>query len=594
MTRPRLLPALLILTGCAFLSFGEDDPGKATRQKLLHEKLLDHFNFGIDAPREWMNETRDKNGSHWDIKTFYFSGGAAKEHSWDTVFLDPWNKWVNPNKERGVWGENCIKDALQGGYLPWITFYNLAQSNPADYKPGPAQATPTNAKVKETMKAYFEMFTLLMKICAKHAPNPIVVQLEPDEWGHLLLSGKHEGKQLNPETVDIKVGSCGVADLTGLPDNLIGYAQGLKRLRDKYAPNNVLLACNPSGWDSQGSMSGKKFAEYLLKCGCGDWELATFETGDRDKGMAGKTPPYGDQIDICGKLDNHIHWIEEFHKTSGLYVFVWQVAMGNTYYSTCDNTPGHYCDNLAQLLLEDYPKNPNIGRYVQAGCAGFIFNGGQGDSTQAYDNRKDGISNPKPIPGNLGNKPEYADDDGGYLRLRTGGYYKQPYPILGKASPSVSTAATSDAGKPAAASTPPAIPVSVAAAKAKSYKLIDNAALESFKSTLQKRTIDRISSGSTPHIDLVQLHANARVMSCDTKGNMKLKFADDSEMDYSWSQLGSAELASLAVSVAQSESEDRAMAAFFCLWTNKPDSAKVYFEKSPECEQKVRAAFEER
>jgi hypothetical protein len=75
---------------------------------------------------------------------------------------------------------------------------------------------------------------------------------------------------------------------------------------------------------------------------------------------------------------------------------------------------------------------------------------------------------------------------------------------------------------------------------------------------------------------------------------MRLKFPDDSEMDYAWPQLSSVELASLAGSVAQNESEDRAMAAFFCLWTNRPGSARAYFDKSPECEQKVRAAFEER
>src|SRR5476649_1562438 len=109
------IPMLALSLFTFFANAGEDDSGKAARQKLLNERLLDHFNLGIDAPREWMKETREKNGARWDIKTFYFSGGAAKEHSWDTVFLDPWNKWVNPNKERGVLGENCIKDAIEGG-----------------------------------------------------------------------------------------------------------------------------------------------------------------------------------------------------------------------------------------------------------------------------------------------------------------------------------------------------------------------------------------------------------------------------------------------------------------------------------------------
>jgi hypothetical protein len=56
-------------------------------------------------------------------------------------------------------------------------------------------------------------------------------------------------------------------------------------------------------------------------------------------------------------------------------------------------------------------------------------------STASWDARKDGITNPDPIPGNLGKKSEYPDDDGGYIRLRVGEYYKNPYPILGKPAP---------------------------------------------------------------------------------------------------------------------------------------------------------------
>jgi hypothetical protein len=63
-----------------------------------------------------------------------------------------------------------------------------------------------------------------------------------------------------------------------------------------------------------------------------------------------------------------------------------------------------------------------------------MFEGGQGPSTKVYDSRKDGITNPAPIPGNLGHKSEFADDDGGYMRLRAGAYYKKPFPILGKSA----------------------------------------------------------------------------------------------------------------------------------------------------------------
>jgi len=427
----------------SFLAAGED-ANAAARKKLLQDRLMNHFVFGVDAPLEWLNETRDKNGAKWDARVAYLSGGAAKD-SWDTVFLNPWNKWVNPDKRRGVYADNFIKDSDANGYIAWITFYNLAQSAPALYKPGPAQATPANAKVKETMKAYFEQVKLIMQLADKYKPAPVVIQFEPDEWGHLLLGGA-KGKNLDPETVDIKVGTCGMDEIKDLPDNLVGYAKAIKRLRDKYAPTNALLGCNPSGWDWRGSMTGKKFGEYLNKCGCGEWDLAVFETGDRDKGMHGKPPPYNDDSGICEKFENHLNWIKEFHEATKLPLVVWQVAMGNTHFLSCNNTPGHYCDNLAQTIFEDYPKNSMISRYVAAGCIGWMFNAGQGDSTHCWDERKDGITNPAAITGSAGQKSEFADDDGGYMRLRGGAYYKNPFPIMGKASKSPLAASNAEGG----------------------------------------------------------------------------------------------------------------------------------------------------
>jgi hypothetical protein len=393
---------------------GRSDPGKTPRQHILQDRLMDHFFWGTCAPAEWINETRQRNGARWDVACGYLSGGAAKPDVW-------WIKYGGAN--------NMLAGAGRNGGVCWFTWYMLAQSNPADYKPGPAQATPVNARVAETMRSYFGLFKELMLICAKHADVPVVVQIEPDEWGHLLLSAG-----MDPARVDVKVGASGLEELKGLPDNLFGYAAAFDRLRSRYAPQNVLLGCNPSGWDWRGSMTGAKFGA-LLKLVCANYELAVFETGDRDKGMHGKAPPYGNQSGICETFDNHIRWIEEFHAASGLPVVVWQVAMGNTVFAACNNTPGHFCDNLAQTLLEDYPRNPMISRYAAAGCIGWLFQGGQGDSTASWDARKDGITNPDAIPGNLGKKSEYPDDDGGYIRLRVGEYYKNPYPLLGKPAP---------------------------------------------------------------------------------------------------------------------------------------------------------------
>jgi hypothetical protein len=119
------------------------------------------------------------------------------------------------------------------------------------------------------------------------------------------------------------------------------------------------------------------------------------------------------------------------------------------------------------MLLEDYPKNPTISRYIKAGCVGWIFLGGQDQDTRCYDYKKDGITNPPAIPGNLGHKSEYPDDDGGYLRLRGGAYYRKPAPILSKPAGKPTEAPTAAPTAAPAKSTVPASPAAIAAWDAK-------------------------------------------------------------------------------------------------------------------------------
>ncbi len=423
----------LLLTGFACAqSAPPKDPGAAVRKKLFKDRFLDHFTLGVDAPVEWLTETREKNNCRWDCSVAYLSGSAG------TGIKPGWLNFGNsPQKS--------VAEAKKAGVVPWFTFYHLAQSAPARYKPTPGQATPVNARVAATMKEYFGYFKTLMEGAGKEAPWPVMVQIEPDEWCHLLIAGG-----MDPAKVDVKVGSSGMDELKGIPDNLFGWAAAFKKLRDLYAPANVLLGCNPSAWDSNGTMTGTKMGQ-IMKAVAGDYDFAVFETGDKDKGME-KAPPYGNAVEITGSLDAHLKWIAEFHAASGLYVFIWQAAIGNTWFLTCNNSDGHMCDNLAQLLLEEYPQNPTIGRYVRAGCVGWMFEGGQNASTRVYDAKKDGVTNPPAIPGNLGHKSEYADDDGGYLRLRAGAYYKKPFPIQGRSnakatdSPPATTSTTPGSG----------------------------------------------------------------------------------------------------------------------------------------------------
>ncbi len=227
------------------------------------------------------------------------------------------------------------------------------------------------------------------------------------------------------------IASTGMPELSDLPNNLLGYAKAFKRLRDMYAPNNVLLCTNPSGWDSQYSMTGAKMGALWNQM-CPDWDLADFEFTDRDQGCSGN-PPFGagnEGCGICGTYALSEQWISQFHAACGLYVLMWQVSVGNTYYTSCNQTTGHFCDNHLQHLLETYGTDTSfMDAYIASGCIGWMCNAGQGFQTHVYDELGDGITNPAAFANTEGHTPLYADDDGGFARVFGGAYYANPRPI---------------------------------------------------------------------------------------------------------------------------------------------------------------------
>jgi hypothetical protein len=105
-------------------------------------------------------------------------------------------------------------------------------------------------------------------------------------------------------------------------------------------------------------------------------------------------------------------------------IVMWQVPIGNQYFDTMNNSAGHYQDNRAEYILS------NVASFAQAGIIGVLFGPGNGGTT-FVDWMKDGITNPAPISTyecNFCNnhRSQYADDDGGYLRLFVGQYMRHP------------------------------------------------------------------------------------------------------------------------------------------------------------------------
>ncbi len=405
------------------------DTGAAARNAILANFLFKHFTIGQDAPAAWFTSSYATSAAAWDARVAYMSGGVGQNGAFP--FFADMNGIGLPNgshtSQMDAFIMDCQSIANGKQVIPWITFYNIAQSYPALYQNinvtpptpnDPADATIINAEIPATMLGYYKLFKWTMQRCATYAPYPIVVQLEPDGWTYMLTNGPYTIDPatgwihiFHPESAPVCVASSGLPELSDLPNTLIGYAKGLKRLRDMYAPNNVLLCTNPSGWDYQYSMSGSKMGAYWSQM-CSDWDLADFEFGDRDQGCSGN-PPFtasggaaNEGCGVCGTYANAEQWISQFHAASGLYVLMWQVACGNTYYTSCNQTTGHYCDNHIQHLLESYATNTSfMDAYIASGCIGWMFNAGQGFQTHVYDELNDGVTNPAAIANTEGHVP---------------------------------------------------------------------------------------------------------------------------------------------------------------------------------------------
>lgn len=567
---------------------GIEDPGIEIRQTLKEKHLFNYFALGTTAPKEWFLEAREQNGTKFHFRQAYFSGGAAWDGikgSWDSVFLHNWNKWVNPDKRKGVWAEKFITDSIEAKCIPWITMYNLAQSHPADYKPGPAKATPVNAKNTKTMKAYWEQVKLIMQLADKYKPHPIVIHVEPDEWGHLLLHAT--GSPMDSFTVDVKVGSTGVPELEGLPDDMKGYSHAWLKMRALYAPTNVILIANPSAWDQKGKMSAANWVRVAKECDMTAWDAAVLETGDRDIGCTpgkGLAPPYK-VVDTTGShfddINEQHRWIAQFTKETRLPVYFWQVGLGNFYYTSCNQTHGHFADRIAQGLLEGYPKNPAIANYVKIGCYGFVFSPGQAHQTHCYDFKKDGITNPPAITGNLGHIAKYADDDGGYMRERAAMYYKDPYPILAD-KPKSSKKEKKKKEK---------------RVRKKRVKKVtpkpDAAAWDDWVAYLKERASVAVTKKKKPVFVFSMLKKEVELRSVGATCDLYV-FSMKSEMKFDiFKRLKPADGASLALAVLnKTNPKDQAMAGFFLIADGKDSEARGYLAKSTAAlKTAVEAAF---
>jgi hypothetical protein len=319
----------------------------------------------------------------------YTKDSQAQGCRWDFRYQHLTPEWPRWNKDAGF-PSLYLEECRRLGTTAVFTYYALMKKR-----------EPENADV---MKKYFtDLKTFMQK--AGEREEPCILHVEPGVWASI-------------ENVRVAVRSSGLPELEGLEDSSSSFGKSFGLLRDRYAPN-VLLAWHASRGEG---------AEAIFRSG--PWDLVFTDVADRDAGFndaGGKPGTWWKDRDF----GDFRAWCAELHRQTGLPVMIWRIPLGNTVMAACNNTPWHYEDNRAEYFLENYPSNRHILEWSQAGVVGLLFGGGAIGCTVHKDNAKDGVTNPAPVPGNKGETSTFADDDGGYLRLRAGKYYQDPVRIFG-------------------------------------------------------------------------------------------------------------------------------------------------------------------
>jgi hypothetical protein len=407
------------------------------------------FGIGVQGDNVSVNTWMPQTGVPWDYMYRYIGAGLRAGGTYPIA-------WATAASSRG--------------YTPVFTQYSIRTV------PTPCAATCTEPQVDLTnlntptvMKDYFADFTALMQRLGsstvagvKGYGDDIIIHVEPDLSGYaetaVLNSAKCFGYCTrvgnDPSFLRASVASSGNADAAGFPDTYRGFNQTLLRMRDKYAPN-VRLALHVSNWATMFDINstsiasldpvalGTKAGEFAAASGAtwtdgstSTYDLLFNDVSNKDSGEYKyllNSPRFWDRLNVT--FPNFTRWeryVKAVTTTTKRKAILWQIPSGNQVFSTMNNTRGHYQDNRAEYFFG------HVDELVDAGVVGLLFGTTTPEATHYTDFQADGITNPAPICtldglslGTICNKQtsQFADDDGGYLRLAAADYYTSPVPL---------------------------------------------------------------------------------------------------------------------------------------------------------------------
>lgn len=401
--------------------------------------LPNYYGFGVadkqdpyapDMPNRW----KDGQGTTcWDYSYQYLVPG--------------WATW-SPG---GAWARDELLYWEARGQIQVFTYY-YSYGNRAYFQ------NSTN------MQNYWKDLKLLFQVINANSSKKVIVHFEPDGIGFW-----RQANQSVSATGSVLVGSVsassGVTELNGIPDSLQGWSRGIKILRDTYAPNKALLAHHYTHWATgsdvfvtdvnSSTQAGcdshvDNMTSYMLSIENGAanaFDLFFVDPSDRDAawydafGSGGRWT-----ADTWGGFAGTRTWgrigyiVNRVSTSLGRRGMMWQIPEGNEYYTTCNNTDGHYKDDHAQeAFLRPGAGGPGDGYvagsttngpgfWASNGIIATLFGSGYYGQKPPDGNNVTHVRNYK-NDGITGNGPS-SDDDGGYIRLGVAAYCaKGKYPL---------------------------------------------------------------------------------------------------------------------------------------------------------------------
>lgn len=374
----------------------------------------------------------------------YLAGGVNTGSGWAT-----WNS-------NGQFATYYIQDSVANGIIPVFTYYQIRQSSPGNGM-GETDGVAANLQNTATMTAFYNDLKLFYQRAGAFPNNKVVLHVEPDMWGYIQQRGGDTATNF-----PVKVGSTGLSELSGLPDNASGLARAIVKLRDTYAPNVILgyhLSIWGTGVDIQYSQTpdattdalATRAANFYNSLGA-NFDISFAEFSDRDAGF--KQYVYGDGGASWFDADDfarHARFLGKFSSVTQKRIVLWQIPMGNTRMRAMNNTWNHYQDNRVEWLFDDATR-AHLQTYINAGVVAFMFGRGADGATCACDANGDGVTNPTAINGNNLTSLN-ADDDGGFFKQKIAAYYAAGAMSL-TGTPTTPTATASATNTAAATNTP--------------------------------------------------------------------------------------------------------------------------------------------